>query len=52
MTYKIPLAIILITIILAIFGIPSSLEMIICTILAVLFISWIIAEILDFIKLF
>lgn len=52
MTVKIPLAIILITIILAIFGIPTSLEGIICTILAVLFISWVIAEILDFIKLF
>ena len=50
MTVKIPLAIILITIIIAVFGIPNSLEMIICTILAVLFISWIVAEIIDFIR--
>ena len=50
MTVKIPLAIILITIIIAVFGIPTSLEGIICTILAVLFVSWIIAEIIDFIR--
>ena len=50
MTVKIPLAIILITIISAVFGIATSLEGIICTILAVLFVSWIIAEIIDFIR--
>lgn len=50
MTLKIPLAIILLTIILAVFGIPSSLEQIISYVFAVLFIGWIIAEIIDFIR--
>lgn len=50
MTYKIPLAIIIITIIVGTNNIPENWSKFVSCILAFLFITWIIAEIIDFIR--